>query len=348
MPYARFDLDLRHDPRWADVPRPLRAAAKAVLYDAIMYSAEMLADGRVPASVMEAIADECGLDQSRKSGRVRGRCALVLVDSGFLERDRSGGFTIVEWRRFHDSREEVQERRKREADKKRRQRGQLQMPDVPLTVPEGRPAAVPEGQEGGLVRARAHASSSKELQDQEPALELQPPTTARANGQTTLEPAAAATEPNPPREHRIRELAERYGADPNVIYPAASTLTATALETVATTLAQRLASGHGRITNPAGLLVELIRDQQKQAARAAAQTAQATRPASFADELAATAHWYATSNTPRDAALELLTHAVRKRNLTDDERERILDHAAAAYDDAAQARNGPTPSPPAQ
>lgn len=128
MPFAKYDVDL--PAAFAAVPPRDRAAAIAFYWRAVQHSASMLADGHLSRVVLDSLFDEVGVAPGLKRGRPRDRIVRELTKLGLLTGGSRGPFRLAKWDEHHSSRVEVEDARKRAAERKRRSRGQLPFPDV--------------------------------------------------------------------------------------------------------------------------------------------------------------------------------------------------------------------------
>lgn len=245
MPFAKLDTSLRL--RFETLPQRQRSDAVALFLSSVLYSAEMLADGRINRAVALTLAHELG--QKGVSAQ-----AKTLVDAGFWT-PFSASWEIVNWRDFHSSRAEVEERRTYEREKKRRSRSQLSL-DVPPPVPLGQnrdvPPVVPSGQ---LTPTHPRTHTRETAADTEQEQDLQP----------QQDPAAAAAAVVSPRESTVRTAVGMLrGTDSKSfdrVWPLASTVGYETWNEIIATLEQRIAGGN--VTNPVGLLVDLLKTAQR-------------------------------------------------------------------------------------
>jgi hypothetical protein len=263
VPFAKLDVSLRTDERWELIPERHRADAVALFLAAVLYSAEMLADGRLDAPVLIALANA--------NGSKRARFLIArLVDSGHLRELGSGRFEIASWHDFHSSRAEVEEGRRRSTERKRRSRGQLVLPDVTPDVTVGQTADVTAGQvRDSRAHARRRTASAAETEEDLALLEPQ------LDSPDELEDPAAA---EPPRESEVQELAARLpGWDTSSlaqVLPLASALPAGVFRDLVATVEKRR-----NVENPIGLLVRLMRIELRgRAAQASLEAAAVPAP----------------------------------------------------------------------
>lgn len=306
MPYAKLDVDLRIDPRWGEIPARYRAAAKAVYVDGLLYSAEMLTDGALNRAVIAGIASELGLYRYTK-------VLTSLCESGLFRATKTG-FLIVDWALFQNSRQQVMAARKRDAQRKQLARAQPQLEGFH----DPRPADVQGGHASdsrARERAGSAAAAAETTQDLEPS--------------TPSDPAAAASETEPPREQRIREVVEQMpGANRgsvDQVEQIARQLPAAAFERVVEVTLQRRGT-----RNVVGLLVKLLRgeieERRRNTAIALAATNGTTAPppaeAQIRLHIPAIAQ---QSDAEIDAYLDTL---LNRLEVSGDERLRLTDLAA--------------------
>lgn len=244
MPFAKFDVDLRL--ALEGVPQRGRSDAAALHWAAVLYSAEMLADGKISKAVGLAIAQDLG-----QRGVATPASQLVKVG---LWTATSTGWEITNWRAYHSSRADVQEQRRRDAERKaaKRHGAQLQMAGPVSGEKSGLMSeADKEGDASQARVSRAHArtraaADTEELQDLEP---------------SPLQDPAAAQPTEAPTEREVREtLARLRGADAKSfdhVWPLAQIVTRDRFAH----LAERSAGTN--IGNPVGHLIELLRVDQR-------------------------------------------------------------------------------------
>lgn len=149
-------------------------------------------------------------------------------------------------------------------------------------------------------------------------------------------------EPEAPREHEIRDAAQRFGADHDIVERYAQLLDRNTFHGVTERAQARINAGTARDT-PA-LFVEILKravvGQAREDVRAAA-----AAPPTVDEQVVLEARDYARMRTPWDAARPLLERALRRRGIHDnDELERLLAAAEDAYrNDEAAAATGHNP-----
>lgn len=253
MAHARLPVELRVDSRWDAIPDRYRADAKALYMDVVLYSGEMLVDGRVSRPVLVTICEANAVKTVRP-------LVDALVHAGFLSDQGSGRFLIVDWERYHSSRAEVERQRLAATERKRRSRSQLVLGDVTPDVTPG----VTAGQTGksqrdeGVPPARARAGGQPQQQRQEDLLGVDEG--ANEAHPEPDQPAAADTQVEATRPTRVAEIVQAMpGCDigsVNRIEPLAVQLPAPVFEEIVEKINQRRNVG-----NPIGLLkTELERE----------------------------------------------------------------------------------------
>jgi hypothetical protein len=227
----------------------------------------MLRDGVISQVVLDAVADEIGIPLTRRSDRSRARSVTALLDSGVLSDDGSGTFLIVHWRDFHSSREEVREARAKASSRKRKHRGQVQLPISTGAQEESVDDVTPDVTVGHArdsrvgARARAHSPSPAHA-----------PTPSAAGNQENQEllgnpenqelpdSAAAESELVAPRESRIREVVEGLaGADYDSVSKVEG-LGRQLPESVFEKVLERMLARRN-VANQVGLFVDLLRKE---------------------------------------------------------------------------------------
>lgn len=254
MAYARIDVSYRHDERFEKIPERSRAAAKALMLDAILNSAEMLADGRVSRAVLLTFCEDNGVKKGRS-------VIAYCVENDLLRELRPGFFEIVNWQEFHSSRRDVEDQRTRSTERKRQQRHRQLQLDVPTDVTAGHTNGVTGGQEGP---SRAHARAST-------ATDTTTETTQQQDHKDLEEPPpaeTAAAEPHQveaPRPSRIAQVVDEFAPGDtdsiNHIEPLATQLPADTFEQLVEKVRTR------RPDNPAGLLRKFLTDELRQRLR---------------------------------------------------------------------------------
>lgn len=164
MPYAKTDVGFIRE-HFATVPEKNRAAAIALYSNLVLISAELLLDGALPRTVVEAGGAQIGISRGRYARREIASVATSLTECGLVEIANDGTWHLTYWRDHHASREYVDSRRKADADRKREAREQLTIPSATPVVHKGRPTGVRSGQSSDSrahARTRAAADSKKE------------------------------------------------------------------------------------------------------------------------------------------------------------------------------------------
>lgn len=254
MAYAKFDVELRLDERWERIADKHRAACKGVYMDAILYSAEMLADGRVSRAVLLTLCENSGLK--------RGGFVLTnLLESGFLQKTKPGVFVLTDWHLFHSSRAEVERQRLAAAERKRRSRGQMSLDTSHLL--SQRDDTVTSHRDEGVTRAHARAG-------EQPQPQRQPQPAAGTKDLEESEPdQPAAAEPSQteaPRPSRIEEVVHEFAPGDsdsiNHIEPLAAQLPSDVFEAIVEKTKSRK-----QLRNKAGFLVDSMRNELRKRQR---------------------------------------------------------------------------------
>lgn len=123
MPYAKLDVEFvrRH---FAALEPKERIAAIALYTRLVLASAELLLDGVLPVSVVEAGAHEIGLSRGRYRRREMHDLCISLASCGLVEMLPDGTWHLPMWKDHHASREYVDNRRKLDAERKAQAREQ--------------------------------------------------------------------------------------------------------------------------------------------------------------------------------------------------------------------------------
>lgn len=271
MPWARFEGEFPKHGKVQRIDAAMRPSAIAMQVAAVCYSVEVLSDGFVSEAVAWSLALQIGHVRGARYDASRlAKLTNEMLQSGLWDR-APGGFQIHDYADYQPLADDVKERRKAERDKKRRQRGQLQIEtrgSVPPSVPPGQTGAVPEGHDepvppvvpGGLAGTRPQARAPDHPHT---------PTTPAAEdlrAKELEEPAAALAETEPPRESRVADILRTLrGADANSfnqVWPLSQQLDTAAFEEAVAKVSQRR-----DVDNPVGLLIWLLEQAAGQRVR---------------------------------------------------------------------------------
>jgi hypothetical protein len=191
----------------------------------------------------------------------------------------------------------------------------------PSDSPFGSPSDSPNGRAFLPARAGTRGTSSTTPGPTPASVgRLELVTDTSQENQDDLGEGAAAEAPRPADVEYVCAL---HGAHLKQVEPLARVLPAPTFAAVAETVAQRCKTGH--VLNPAGLLVQLLREAQAAAERAAIPS----RP-SLRDEVLADAVRYARGHHPWEVADELLRRKMTR--LGADDFDELLAAAREAYE----------------
>jgi hypothetical protein len=163
MPWASFETELRHHPKLMAIPDKDRPAALALYVATVLHCAEMLTDGYVSAAVLVLTGEEIGLISAAKKRPMPLILADKLVDAGLFER-HGRGFFVHDYRQYQPTRQDVFERRKSDAERKRRSRGQMKLEPVTEEVTPGRNNDVTADEQRDS-RAHARTRTDADVED---------------------------------------------------------------------------------------------------------------------------------------------------------------------------------------
>lgn len=263
---------------------------------ALCYCTRNLTDG-----VMSTVAVRAMLAARKWSKRLVDE--LVSADLWSVIED---GFHIHDYLDWNPSAQEVKRRRsearERMAGKRSRERSQERTPERSQERSDERSRNVPYA-----VKA---AASTKE-----PEVPI-----ARPEGQSEL---AAAEDLEAPRASVIAEVCDQFDAELRQIEPLAQALTAHEFAAVASTVSERCRTGH--VGNPAGLLVQLLRDRLKRRAHE-----QPVVVLSLEDEIRLDTARLAPGY-PLEVVVDLLEHKLRRRNVDEADWPRLTQVAMEAF-----------------
>jgi hypothetical protein len=183
VPHARIPVELARDKRFASIPEKDRSDAFALYVALVLTSAELLLDGELSLPILVAIGQQIGHPVSPYGARKCNKIAALLCETGLLERNDRGTYTVTDWAEFHSTRTGVTDARKADAERKRRARQQPELPGLRGDVHNGRPANVHPGHEPDT---RAHARPRQRQSQDQPRSEVKRQTEAtrpaHANG----------------------------------------------------------------------------------------------------------------------------------------------------------------------
>jgi len=154
MGWARFDDAYPIHPKVQRIPEAVRADAMALELAALCYSTRLLTDGFVPRGTAASLALEVGFSRHGKVDfRRLNRAVSALVSASRWHENGGSGWQIHDFNQYQPSADEVKERRRKEAEKKRRQRAQerLSLETSPETSPGDKTGESPG--ESSRVRA---------------------------------------------------------------------------------------------------------------------------------------------------------------------------------------------------
>lgn len=159
MPHARIDVAFVRE-HFAAVPEKTRPAALALYLELVITSAELLLDGVLPLQVVLAGAHEIGISRGRYARSEVHKIGTSLAESGLVELHENDNWTLIYWAEHHSARDYVEGRRKADADRKARARGQLTLgDDTALSTDDVRGMSAADNR--GTPRGRAHKSESE-------------------------------------------------------------------------------------------------------------------------------------------------------------------------------------------
>lgn len=252
----------------------------------------------------------------------------ALIAAQLWDDDLHGGIHIRGWQDHNADRD-----KKRELARERQRRRRAKPDDVSREQERDKPRDEPRDIERDISVTNSVTSRARPMTGDEVTDEGQEHTAAASTKRTssttethydeerTPQEIAAAAEP--PREKRILELAQRYGADTNIIEPIARNLTTETFEHVADTMNAR--TGSGKISNPAGLLVTLLTEADR------LQRKNSIKPPPTPEEqIHAEAVQYARRGDPRNVMVELLQRRLKREKIP--QAAELLEIATTAYD----------------
>lgn len=245
--------------------------------------------------------------------------ALGLLD----ETDELGIVIVHDWEHYNPTDKTAAERKRRERD---RRGNPADLPDV--TSDSHRDTARDDNSDNSRdPRARARSRT----QQQEPK-ELRTTTTSDSETETPNdepdEHAAAPATPNPPEAPRTTDIADacrRHSADPTQVETLAQAMTAEDFNAVTDTVAERCASG--QVRNPAGLLIQLLRERLTETHRQQSKVFVPT----LQQQIEAEAAQIARTGAPLEVAIDLTTHKLRRLQITETDWPPLIELATSSY-----------------
>ncbi|MFL5911433.1 MAG: hypothetical protein ACJ768_12765 [Gaiellaceae bacterium] len=164
MPHAKIDVVFIRE-HFAAVPEKTRPAALALYLELVVTSAELLLDGHLPLQVVLAGAHEIGISRGRYGRAEVSKISTSLTEAGLVEVHNDDTWQLTHWAEHHNAREYVEGRRKQDADRKAKARGQLSIGDDNHVFHTGRPQNVRSGH-GSDSRAHARRRSESESESE--------------------------------------------------------------------------------------------------------------------------------------------------------------------------------------
>jgi hypothetical protein len=185
-----------------------------------------------------------------------------------------------------------------------------------------KPARTDAGDVAGL---EGEGEGDKRRDNPKPAATLsvvQPESHTHTNNPEKPKELAAAPTIEAPRTSDLRTVCERLRADERQVEPLARNLTTDQFTEIVDTVDSRCRTGS--VKNPAGLLIQLLREAQ----RAAAKTA---RPQITIDDEIAADYRTAPADTPIEVLHELTQRKLKRRGIPDTDWARLLEIGAHEY-----------------